>query len=124
MCLSAPGLYPCPAWRGTWRVQDGSDATEAGVSASLLSNVILRPREGGEQFQRLPGTPPRSLKKAWQFAGVPSLLREGPLLYGGNGGVSSLIWVPGLGLDARVWAPAGEPCLHLEWLPDGPAPTG
>jgi len=124
MCLSAPGLYACPEWRGTWRVQDGRDATGGGVRASLLSNVILRPREGGEQFQRLPGTPPRSLKKAWQFAGVPSLLREGPLVYGGSGADAPLIWVPGLGLDARVWAGASEPCLRLEWLPDGPASNG
>ena len=61
---------------------------------------------------------PRSLKKQYQAAGVAAWQREGPLLYAGE----QLVFVPGLGLDARVCAAraAGRRVtLALQWRPDG-----
>ncbi|WP_310737633.1 tRNA lysidine(34) synthetase TilS [Mitsuaria sp. WAJ17] len=120
--LSRPGLHACPAWRGRFQVDVADEPSSEAVGSSLLRNVILRPREGSEQFQRAPGTPARSLKKAWQAAGVPALGRGGPLVYadfpGETGPQARLMWVPALGLDAR-WRGQGEgPWLRLSWLPD------
>ena len=129
MDLSSPGRYACPAWAGSWVVERAELANLAdepsslGVGSSLLRNVILRPREGSEQFQRAPGTPPRSLKKAWQAAGVPALGRGGPLVFaafpGETGPVEHLLWAPALGLDARCWGQGEGPLLRLSWCPDG-----
>ncbi len=106
--LGSPGLYPQPAWGGQWKVE----ATHGlGVSARLLAGLKQRPRSGGEQFQLGARTVPRSLKKAWQEAGVPAWDREGPLLFHGE----QLVFVPGLGLDARVLASSGESRLSLSW---------
>ena len=49
--------------------------------------------------------------RASQSAGVPAWQRDGPLLYAGD----ALLFVPGLGIDARQWADAGVPQLHLRW---------
>jgi tRNA(Ile)-lysidine synthase len=108
--LGSPGLHPQPAWSGQWRVEM---TPEMGVSAGVLGQLIQRPRGGGEQFQRGPRTLPRSLKKAWQEAGVPAWQRQGPLLFHG----SQLVFAPGLGLDARVLAEPGETQFALSWLP-------
>lgn len=124
MDLSQPGLHACPAWRGGFRVELAEELSLEAVGSSLLRNVILRPREGSEQFQRAPGTPPRSLKKSWQAAGVPALARSGPLVFVDFPGESSLparlLWVPALGLDARSRGQGEGPMVHLKWLPDTP----
>ncbi|HLO94969.1 MAG TPA: tRNA lysidine(34) synthetase TilS [Burkholderiaceae bacterium] len=124
MDLSQPGLHACPAWRGRWRVDTVDEPSSEAVGSSLLCNVILRPREGSEQFQRASGTPPRSLKKSWQAAGVPAPERGGPLVFvdfpGETRAEPHLLWVPALGLDAR-WQGRGEgPWRRLSWLPDAP----
>jgi len=106
--LGSPGLYPQPAWGGQWQVEMTHGL---GVSARLLTSLQQRQRSGGEQFQRGARTVPRSLKKAWQEAGVPAWEREGPLLFHGE----QLVFVPGLGLDARVLASSGESRLSLTW---------
>ncbi len=106
--LGSPGLYPQPAWGGQWRVEMTHGM---GVSAHLLAGLHQRPRTGGEQFQRGARTVPRSLKKAWQEAGVPAWDREGPLLFHGE----QLVFVPGLGLDARALASSGESRFSLIW---------
>ncbi len=127
MDLSTPGLHACPAFAGCWqvtRVDQTIEPSSEGVGSSLLRNVILRPREGSEQFQRAPGTPPRALKKAWQAAGVPALGRGGPLVYadfpGETGAAPRLLWVPALGLDARCRGQGEGPLLRLSWCPDAP----
>ena len=124
MDLSQPGLHACPAWKGCWRVEVLQEPSSEAVGSSLLRNVILRPREGSEQFQRAPGTPPRSLKKSWQAAGVPALGRGGPLVFvdfpGETGSECRLLWVPALGLDARCRGQGKAPWLRLSWLPDAP----
>jgi tRNA(Ile)-lysidine synthase len=85
---------------------------QGGVSLAALSQAQWRARCGGERFQRAPGTPPRSLKKQYQAAGVPAWQRDAPLLFDAAG---RLLFVPGLGLDARALASHGEPQLALLW---------
>jgi tRNA(Ile)-lysidine synthase len=71
-------------------------------------------RRGGERLKPEPGRPRRALKNLFQEAGVPPWRRERlPLLYCGE----DLVWVPGLGIDARYRAAAGAPGLLPEWRP-------
>ena len=109
MDLSAAGDFDLPAWNGHFEVRV---AAEGGIALSALNEVELRGRRGGEQFQRAPRTPARSLKKQYQLAGISSLERYGPLVWSGD----RLLYVPGLGVDARALAEAGQPQLTLRWV--------
>ena len=111
LSVSTPGCYPLAGWGGSLQVKP---VAEAGVASSGLQGCVLRERSGGEQFQRTSGGIPRSLKKQYQAESVPSWRRGGPLLWRGD----ALLFVPGLGIDARFWAPPGEPQFGLEWVPD------
>ena len=104
------GRYPLPGWSGALQVER---VKEAGVPLAWLACLELRRRSGGERFQAGPGRPPRSLKKQYQAAGVPMWGRNGPLVYSGG----QLVFVPGLGLDARVVGLPGQPLVTLRWLP-------
>jgi tRNA(Ile)-lysidine synthase len=84
-----------------------------GVAADLLAHAQWQQRQGGERFQRAPGTPPRSLKKQFQAAGVPAWQRDAPLLFAADG---RLLFVPGLGIDARAQAAPGAPQFALSWV--------
>ena len=115
--LSRPGVYALPSWRGAFEV---ARTTGCGVPASHLKACRVAPRNGGEQWQARPRGVPRSLKKQYQGAGVAAWQREGPLVYAGD----QLVFVPGLGLDARVCVqaqPASRGTLTLQWRPDGVA---
>lgn len=83
-----------------------------GVATADLQGATWRARQGGERFQRRPGTPPRSLKKQFQEVDVPAWLRDVPLLYAADG---RLLFVPGLGIDARALAAPGQPQCALSW---------
>lgn len=109
--LSRPGVHEAAPWRGVLRVADGG---AGGVPAALLARAELRPRSGGERFQSHAGGVPRSLKKQFQAAGVPRWQRDAPLVYGADG---HLLFVPGLGLDARACSCRGAPRLLLAWEP-------
>ncbi len=109
--LSIPGHYRQVDWQGSWQVEQ---VETGGVSALQLQIVSQRSRQGGEQFQRRPGGTARSLKKACQEAGIPSWERDGPLLFAGT----RLLFVPGLGLDARCLAAQGEAQLAIRWCSD------
>jgi len=85
---------------------------QGGIALDLLRDAQWRARCGGERFQRAPGTPPRSLKKQFQAAGVPAWQRDAPLLFSADG---RLLFVPGLGIDARALAAAGEAQCALSW---------
>jgi tRNA(Ile)-lysidine synthase len=85
---------------------------QGGVSLGLLRGAYWQPRRGGERFQRAAGTPPRSLKKQFQTAGVPAWQRDAPLLFSADG---QLLFVPGLGIDARALAAPGEAQCALSW---------
>ncbi len=102
------GVYKLPGWSGQVQVQR---TAQAGVPLAWLAQLELRERQGGEQFQAGPLRPPRSLKKQYQAAAVPPWQRDGPLFYSGG----QLIFAPGLGVDARVWALPGQPQVTLQW---------
>ena len=112
--LSGCGRWPVPGWPGSFEV---SASVGPGVPADRLRQVDLRPRVGGERFQAAPGSLPRSLKKQYQSAGVPEQQRGGPLVWSGD---EVLLFVPGLGPDARCCATAGPDRRALRWCPDTP----
>ncbi len=116
--IEAPGDYPVAAWRGVLRIAEA--AADDGVPLALLARSELHARRGGERWQRAPGTPPRSLKKAWQAAGVPPWRRDAPLLYAQQ----RIVFVDGLGLDARARALPGTPRVTVAWLPAPAAAAG
>lgn len=102
------GRFSLAGWGGELvaeRVKEG------GVPLAWLAHLELRPREGGEHFQAGIGRPARSLKKQYQAANIPEWDRNGPLVYSGG----QLVFVPGLGIDARVLALPGQPQLSLHW---------
>ena len=110
LSVTRPGRYALPGWAGRLLVERTSGE---GVPMAWLAHLELRPRVGAEQFQSGLGRPPRSLKKQFQSVGVPEWDRAGPLLYSGG----QLLFVPGLGLDARVLGLPGQPLVRLCWEP-------
>jgi tRNA(Ile)-lysidine synthase len=113
LSLRGAGAVPVPGWGGVLHIER---VCEGGVPWARLRRVALRVRRGGEQFQAGPGRPPRSLKKQFQAAAVPAWSRDGPLVYDRDG---HLLYVPGLGMDARTWAAPGRPQWALRWEPQG-----
>jgi tRNA(Ile)-lysidine synthase len=114
IALAVPraGRYRLPQWGGQLEV---TRVPEGGVSFARLAHLELRSRAGAERFQAGPGRPPRSLKKQFQAADVPPWQRDGPLVYSGG----LLVFVPGLGVDARAIAAPGEPQAMLRWTRGG-----
>ena len=108
--LSVHGIHAVDGWRGRWQVRP---AAGPGLPAAALRTAELRPRSGAERFQQAAGSPPRSLKKAFQSMGIAAVDRGGPLVYIDD----KLAFVPGLGADARLRATAGE-VVELVWLPE------
>lgn len=107
--ITGPGEVPLPG--GTLVV---AAAAQGGIPLSLLNQCTWQPRVGGEQFQLAPGRPARSLKKQFQSLAVPAWQRHPFLLWSGD----VLVFVPGLGLDARACALPGEPRVSLAWRAD------
>jgi tRNA(Ile)-lysidine synthase len=105
------GVHKVPGTASTLRV---SRAGRHGVALALLRDARWQARQGSERFQRAPDTPARSLKKQFQAAGIPAWSRDAPLLVGADG---RLLFVPGLGTDARALAVAGHPRVSLSWNP-------
>ncbi|MEY8689228.1 MAG: tRNA lysidine(34) synthetase TilS [Leptothrix sp. (in: b-proteobacteria)] len=111
------GANPLPEWGGVLWVEW---TRAGGVDAANGFGVTLRPRGGGERFQSHAGGVPRALKKQYQAAGVPRWSRDGPLVYRGE----DLLWVPGLGVDARRQAAAGARQWVLRWEAKSPTRSG
>ena len=106
--------YAVGGWDGALEVF----ATDRhGVAPHRLAQLQARIRAGGEQFLLHPAGVARGLKKQFQSAGVPAEQRDGPLLFDAAG---ALLFVPGLGIDARAWAAPGAPQWGIRWL--SPAP--
>ena len=101
--------YGLAGWDGTLEVFPTS---ACGIAPHRLAPVTARVRSGGERFLLQPGGVARSLKKQYQSVGVPAEGRDGPLLFDAGG---SLLFVPGLGVDARAWASPGAPQWGLRW---------
>lgn len=112
LSVLAPGDHALPSWGGVLRV---TEVAQGGVSPGLLAHARGIARCGGEQFQMGSGRPPRALKKQFQSLGVPEWRRHGPLIWAEG----QLVFVPGLGVDARCLALAGAPQWGLEWVADG-----
>ena len=108
--LSRAGRHEIAAWRGAFRV-DRVDA--GGIPVATAARLELRPRAPGDRFQAGASRPPRSLKLQFQANGVAPALRDGPIVC--RDGVT--VFVPGLGVDARARAAAGEAQVGLTWLP-------
>ena len=108
LSVTHAGRHPLPGWGGALRVVR---VREGGVPLAWLAHLELRERSGGEQFQAGFGRPPRSLKKQFQAQAVPAWERDGPLVYSGG----QLVFVPGLGLDARVIGLPGQALVSLSW---------
>ena len=109
--LSVVGEHRVDAWRGTFvvgRVDTG------GIASNLARSLVLRARAEGDRFQAGIGRPPRSVKLQFQAAGIPAWDRSGPVVVGAG----SIVYVPGLGLDARAVAVAGSPRLSIAWRAD------
>lgn len=106
--ITGPGRYPLAGWGGELVV---TRVKEGGVHIAWLGRLDLRGRAGGERFMAGLGRPARSLKKQYQAADVPAWERDGPLVYSGG----QLVFVPGLGIDARALALPGQPQLGLRW---------
>lgn len=111
LAVTRAGRYVTAGWGGSLRVRR---AKQGGVPLAALAQVRLVERQGAEQFQSALNRPPRSLKKQFQSCAVPQWLRRGPLLYDGE----RLLFVAGLGIDARAQAAPGEPQVTLEWIAD------
>ena len=110
--LSQVGFYPLPQWHGGWQVER---VAAGGVAIAVLQCLSVRARQGGEQFLLKPAGTRRSLKKVYQAQGIPAWQRGAPLLFAGD----ALLYVPGLGVDARFWAVADDQAqLSLTWRPD------
>ena len=82
-----------------------------GIDASRTP-LSVRLRTGGERLQPDAKRPRRTLKNLFQEAGVPAWERDRlPLLVCGE----DLVWVPGLGVDARYQAAKNRPGVLPEW---------
>jgi tRNA(Ile)-lysidine synthase len=110
LSVQRAGRHALPGWGGVLQVMP---VKEGGVPLPWLAQLELRPRAGAERFQAGLGRPPRSLKKQYQMAGVPAWQRDGPLVYAGG----QLVFVPGLGLDARVIGLPGQSQVTMQWKP-------
>jgi tRNA(Ile)-lysidine synthase len=80
--------------------------------AAAKKPFTIRLRAGGERLQPDARRPRRTLKNLFQEAGVPSWERERlPMLFCGD----DLVWVPGLGIDARYQVGEQAQGLVPEW---------
>ncbi|RZL01803.1 MAG: tRNA lysidine(34) synthetase TilS [Rubrivivax sp.] len=109
--LQRLGRHALPGWGGALLV---CAVDSGGVALSRLDQAEVRGREGGEDFQLGPHRPSRALRKQFQSQAVPEWERAGPVVYAGG----ELIFVRGLGVDARALAAPGEPQVTLIWVPD------
>lgn len=99
------GRYPCTQWGGYWWVRPPQPDE---LALSCLESVWLeqglqwtvRGRLASDRFAKAPRSAVRSLKKAYQEAGVPQWERSGPYLADAQG---RLLYAPALGLNAQ-WA--------------------
>jgi tRNA(Ile)-lysidine synthase len=112
LTIDRAGDYVLPAWGGCLRVRR---VRRDGVAPSALLQLRVVERRGGERFQLAQRSIPRSLKKQFQARGIGAWQRRGPLLYSGE----RLLYVPGLGIDARLKAGDGEPQFSLRWVDAG-----
>jgi tRNA(Ile)-lysidine synthase len=108
--LDRPGRIVLPAWGGCLALEA---VGKGGIALSRLARAQLRDRAAADRFQFAPRSTPRSLKKQFQARSVPMWQRQGPIIACGE----QVLYVPGLGVDARARALDGEPQLLPHWCP-------
>ena len=108
--LSRVGEYEIVGWQGAFRVDE---AAAGGIAVARARRLEVRARLPGDRFQAGPRRPPRSLKLQFQSCAVAPALRDVPIVCIDG----EPAFVPGLGVDARVVAAAGEPQVTFTWLP-------
>ncbi len=102
-----------PQWDGATLVMRRVRGHGIRCAALDGKSVTLRARHGGERLQPDGARPRRSLKNLLQESRIPPWQRERlPLLFCG----AALVWVPGVGIDCRFQARAGEPGLEPSWI--------
>lgn len=111
LSVAAPGEYALPQWGGVLRAEEALPG-ELGVPWPLLTQLSVRTRAGGEDFQIAANRPARILRKQFQALGVPAWLRDAPLFYAAD----RLVLVPALGLDARILTASEQSRARLTWL--------
>jgi tRNA(Ile)-lysidine synthase len=116
------GDFQPVAWHGERRLALPSlggelrfrKARGTGIDARWVAQGALRVRlrSGGERLQPDARRPRRTLKNLFQEAGVPPWRRERlPMIYCGE----ELVWVPGLGIDARYQSSRASAGWVPEW---------
>lgn len=110
--LDRPGRIDLPGWGGCLMLEA---VGKGGIALSSLARARLRDRAPGDRFQFAPRSAPRSLKKQFQARSVPTWQRQGPVIALDG----QVLFVPGLGVDARARALDGEPQLLPRWCPGG-----
>jgi tRNA(Ile)-lysidine synthase len=116
------GSFVALRWQGEPRLRVPSlkgelffkRARGKGIAFDSLAKKLftIRLRTGGERLQPDARRPRRTLKNLFQEAGVPSWERERlPMLFCGD----DLVWVPGLGIDARYQVDEKAQGLVPEW---------
>ncbi|MEO6362649.1 MAG: tRNA lysidine(34) synthetase TilS [Caldimonas sp.] len=108
--LSRAGVHELPRWGGAFVVER---VTSGGIALAEAARLELRQRQAGDRFQAASSRPRRSLKLQYQAAGVRAAERLGPIVWHRDW----IVFVPGLGLDARALATPGEDRLSLAWRP-------
>jgi tRNA(Ile)-lysidine synthase len=104
---------PIPALGGELRFRK---VRGQGIDARLVrkGGFEVRLRAGGERLQPDPKRPRRTLKNLFQEAGVPPWERgRTPLLYREE----ELVWVPGLGVDAKFRRTGRSKGIQPKWCP-------
>ncbi len=107
------GEIAVPAWGGVLRFEttDGEGFDAGWLRAEPLQ---LRGRGGGERFKPHALRPSKTLKRLFQDAGIAEFERAAlPLVWRAD----RLIYVAGLGADARLVESDGER-IRLDWQPD------
>ncbi len=117
MDISRPVTYEVPGWPGRLVVRRSK---QGGVATTLLRDVCIRSRAAGDDFQFEPDAIPRSLKKQFQSRQVPRWCRDGPVLSCDG----RIVFVAGLGVDARCRAPTGAEQRSIEWQAHAEAAAG
>ena len=114
--LSQPGVHEIAAWNGAFRVER---VERGGIAVSEAARLVVRSRAPGDRFQAGVRRPARSLKLQYQSQGIAPALRRGPLVCRDD---DVLVFVPGLGIDARAIGEEGQAQVTLAWLPRPSAP--
>lgn len=122
---ATPLDWPVPVHRTRHALGEGAfelaPVATGGFPVARVPGLAWRHRRGGDRFSLGPGRPPRALKLQFQAVGCPAWRRDGPILVERDDatGAERIVFVPGLGLDARACGRPGELQVAIRWLAKG-----